>query len=87
MSERKAQFSGPAIAVDRSRPSVRWQQGVAKVEVVDNSPRQHPDSTPARDTIRVDFYLPETSEPAFTYTYRGVVRRGDIVVFEETRSR
>jgi hypothetical protein len=78
MSERKAQFSGPAIAVDRSRPVVRWQQGVAKVEVVDNSPRPRPDSTP--DTIRVDFYLPETSEPAFTYT--GAARRGDLVVYE-----
>ena len=84
MSQRKAQFSGSAIAVDRSRPVVRWQRGVAKVEVVDNSPRQHPDSTPARDTIRVDFYLPETSEPAFTYT--GAVRRGDIVVYEVSSS-
>jgi len=80
MSERKAEFSGPAIAVDRSRPVVRWQRGVAKVEVVDNSPRQHPGSTPARDTIRVEFYPPEASEPAFTYT--GAVRRGDIVVYE-----
>jgi hypothetical protein len=82
MSERKAQFSGPAIAVDRSRPVVRWQQGVAKVEVVDNSPRPRPDSTP--DTIRVNFYLPEASEPTFTYI--GAVRRGDIVVYEVSSS-
>jgi len=32
----------------------------------------------------VDFYLPETSEPAFTYT--GAVRRGDIVVYEVSSS-
>jgi hypothetical protein len=81
-SERKAQFSGRAIAVVRSRPSVRWQQGVAKVEVVDNSPRPRPDSPP--DTIRVNFYLPEASEPTFTYI--GAVRRGDIVVFEVSSS-
>jgi hypothetical protein len=81
-SERKAQFSGRAIAVVRSRPSVRWQQGVAKVEVVDNSPRPRPDSPP--DTIRVNFYLPEASEPTFTYI--GAVRRGDIVVYEVSSS-
>jgi hypothetical protein len=84
IANKRATFSGPAVAVLRTRQGVERARGVVVVRVEDNrSPR---DTEGSPDTIAVAFFTnPDSEEPA--YTFRGTVRRGDIVVFEETRSR
>lgn len=84
IENKRAVFSGPAVAVVRTRQGVERARGVAVVRVDDNRTPRDTQGDP--DTIAVAFFTnPDSEEP--TYTYRGVVRRGDIVVFEETRSR
>lgn len=84
IENKRAAFSGPAVAVVRTRQGVERARGVVVVRVGDlRNPR---DGEGDPDTIAVAFFAnPDSTEP--TYTYRGVVLRGDIVVFEETRSR
>lgn len=84
MENKRAEFAGPAVAVVRTRQGVERARGVVVVRVADRRNPRDAEGDP--DTIAVAFFSnPESTEP--TYTYRGVVRRGDIVVFEETRSR
>lgn len=84
IENKRAIFSGPAVAVVRTRQGVERARGVVAVRVGDNRTPRDTQGDP--DTIAVAFFTnPDSEEPA--YTYRGVVRRGDIVVFEETRSR
>jgi len=84
IENKRAVFSGPAVAVVRTRQGVERARGVVVVTVDDNRNWRSREGDP--DTIAVAFFTnPDSEEPA--YTYRGVVRRGDIVVFEETRSR
>jgi hypothetical protein len=79
-----ATFGGPAFAVERTRQGVQRARGVVVVRVDDNRTPRDTQGDP--DTIAVAFFTnPDSEEPA--YAYRGAVRRGDIVVFEETRSR
>jgi hypothetical protein len=81
---KRAVFSGPAVAVQRTRTGVERARGVAIVRVGDNRNPRETGGNP--DTIAVAFFTnPDSEEPA--YAYWGAVRRGDIVVFEETRSR
>lgn len=78
-----AAFSGRGWAAQRTRQGVRRTQGIVFVRVEDN---RGPDSTEGEpDKIAVGFSTAPDAEP--TFTYRGVVLRGDIRVFEETRSR
>jgi hypothetical protein len=84
IENKRAVFSGPAVAVVRTRQGAERTRGVVVVTVDDNRNWRGREGDP--DTIAVAFFTnPDSEEPA--YTYRGVVRRGDIVVFEETRSR
>jgi len=84
IENKRAVFSGPAVAVVRTRQGVERARGVVVVTVDDNRNWRSREGDP--DTIAVAFFTnPDSEEPA--YTYRGVVRRGDIVVFEESRSR
>lgn len=78
-----AVFSGRGWIVQRTRQGVRRTQGIVTVRVADNRDAGSTDGDP--DTIEVAFRTAPDAEPAFTY--RGVVLRGDIRVFEETRSR
>lgn len=78
-----AVFSGRGWIVQRTRQGVRRTQGIVTVRVADNRDAGSTDGDP--DTIGVAFRTAPDAEPAFTY--RGVVLRGDIRVFEETRSR
>jgi hypothetical protein len=84
IENKRAVFSGPAVAVQRTRQGVERARGVVVVRVEDNRSLRDTGGNP--DTIAVDFFTnPDSEEPA--YAYRGVVRRGDIAVFEQTRSR
>jgi hypothetical protein len=84
IENKRAVFSGPAVAVQRTRTGVERARGVVVVRVGDNRTPRETGGNP--DTIAVAFFTnPDSEEPA--YAYRGAVRRGDIVVFEETRSR
>ena len=79
-----AEIQGVAYAIQRTRQGVQRTRGVVVVTVDDNRNWRGREGDP--DTIAVAFFTnPDSEEPA--YTYRGVVRRGDIVVFEEIRSR
>jgi len=77
-----AEIQGVAYAIQRTRQGVQRarRRGCA-------SGRQSHSARPSRhpDTIRVAFYTDENSDPAFTY--EGVVRLGDILVYERTYSR
>ncbi len=78
-----ATFSGRGWAAQRTRQGVRRTQGIVSVRVADN---RVPDSTGGDpDTIAVAFRTAPDADPVFTY--QGVVLRGDIRVFEETRTR
>lgn len=84
LEDKVATFSGTATAAVRTRQGVERARGVVVVRVADRRNPSEAEGDP--DTITVAFFTnPDSEEP--TYTYRGVVRRGDIVVFEETRSR
>ena len=84
IENKRAIFSGPAVAVVRTRQGVERARGVVVVRAGDNRTPRDTQGDP--DTIAVAFFTnPDSEEPA--YAYRGAVRRGDIVVFEETRSR
>ena len=84
MENKHALFSGPAVAVRRTRTGIERARGAAVVNVHDR--RRPSEAVGSPDTIAVAFFTnPDSEEP--TYTYRGAVRRGDIVVFEGTRSR
>lgn len=83
MENRVAAFSGPAVAVQRTRQGIQRTRGVVAVVVGDLRNPHTGEGDP--DTIAVRFFVEGNEEPVFTY--RGLVRRGDIVVFEETRSR
>ncbi len=78
-----ATFSGRGWAVHRTRQGVRRVQGIVSVRVEDNRPYGSTEGDP--DRIAVEFRTAPDAEPVFTY--QGVVLRGDIRVFEETRSR
>ncbi|GIV06009.1 MAG: hypothetical protein KatS3mg016_1584 [Fimbriimonadales bacterium] len=78
-----AGFSGRGWIAQRTRQGVRRVPGIVSVRVADNREADSTDGDP--DTIAVAFRTTPDAEPAFTY--RGVVKRGDIRVFEETRSR
>ncbi|MCX7993062.1 MAG: hypothetical protein N2651_05290 [Fimbriimonadales bacterium] len=78
-----AAFSGRGWAAQRTRQGVRRTQGIVFVRVEDNRSADSTEGDP--DTIAVAFRTAPDAEPVFTY--RGVVLRGDIRVFEETRSR
>ncbi|MGQ9902038.1 MAG: hypothetical protein ACUVR1_07475 [Fimbriimonadales bacterium] len=81
---KQAEFSGAAYAFVRTRQGYQRARGTLVVSVADlRNPR---DGEGDPDTITVAFYTDSDSEEP-TYTYQGVVLRGDIVVFEETRSR
>jgi hypothetical protein len=83
IENKRAIFSGPAVAVVRTRQGVERARGVVVVRVDDNRTPRDRQGDP--DTIRVAFYTDENSDPAFTY--EGVVRLGDILVYERTYSR
>lgn len=78
-----AVFSGRGWVAQRTPQGVRRTQGIVIVRVADNRDADSTDGDP--DTIAVALRTAPDAEPAFTY--RGVVKRGDIRVFEETRSR
>jgi hypothetical protein len=78
-----AAFSGRGWIAQRTRQGVRRTPGIVTVRVADNRDADSTEGDP--DTIAVAFRTAPEAEPAFTY--RGVVLRGDIRVFEETRSR
>ncbi|MCX7925190.1 MAG: hypothetical protein N2554_05195 [Fimbriimonadales bacterium] len=78
-----AEFAGRGWLTVRTRQGVRRTQGIVFVRAADN---RAPDSTSGDpDTIGVAFRTAPDADPAFAY--RGAVVRGDIRVFEETRSR
>jgi hypothetical protein len=83
MANKEAQFSGPAIAVRRTRTGIERARGTAIVRVHDRRNPREAEGDP--DTIAVAFFTAQSSEPS--YSYRGGVRRGDIVVFELSSSR
>ena len=78
-----AEIRGVAYAIQRTRQGVQRARGVVVVQVDDNRTPRDRQGDP--DTIRVAFYTDENSDPAFTY--EGVVRLGDILVYERTYSR
>lgn len=78
-----ATFSGRGWAVQRTRQGMRRVQGFVLVRVEDNRAADSTEGDP--DRIAVAFRTAPDAEPAFTY--RGVVLRGDIRVFAETRTR
>ncbi|GIV09758.1 MAG: hypothetical protein KatS3mg019_1849 [Fimbriimonadales bacterium] len=78
-----ATFAGRGTAMQRNRQGVRRVQGFVTVRVADNRDADSTDGDP--DTIAVAFRTAPDAEPMFTY--RGIVKRGDIRVFEGTRSR
>ncbi|MCS7209937.1 MAG: hypothetical protein NZ874_10250 [Fimbriimonadales bacterium] len=78
-----AEFSGRGFAVQRTRQGVRRTQGFISVRVEDNRAPGSNEGDP--DAISVAFRTAPDANPVFTY--EGVVLRGDIRVFEETRSR
>ncbi|MCS6883653.1 MAG: hypothetical protein NZU74_20210, partial [Chloroflexaceae bacterium] len=83
MEEGTATFSGRGWAAQRTRQGVRRTQGIVTVRVADNRDAGSTEGDP--DTIAVALRTAPDADPVFAY--RGVVQRGDIVVFEETRSR
>lgn len=78
-----ATFSGRGWAAQRTRQGVRRTQGIVTVRVADNRDADSTEGDP--DTIAVAFRTAPDADPVFTYS--GVVKRGDIRVIEETRSR
>mgnify|MGYP000005845564 CR=1 FL=1 len=78
-----AAFAGPAVITVRTREGVRHVRGIVSVQVRDSRPRGSEEGDP--DAIGVQFFVPDRQDPVFTY--RGVVRRGDILVFHHERSR
>jgi hypothetical protein len=78
---RVAAFSGPAVMTVRTREGVREVRGIVRVQVRDNRPRGSEEGEP--DTIAVQFFVPDREDPVFAY--RGVVKRGDILVFRHER--
>ncbi|GBC91761.1 hypothetical protein HRbin15_00220 [bacterium HR15] len=78
-----AAFAGPAVMTIRTREGMRHVRGIVRVQVRDNRPRDSEEGDP--DAIAVQFFVPDREDPVFTY--RGVVRRGDILVFHHERSR
>lgn len=78
-----AEFAGPGVATIRTPSGIRRERGIVSVRVQDNRGPNEPGGDP--DTIAVAFRLNPDAPPIFTY--RGVVKRGDIRVFEESRSR
>ncbi len=78
-----ATFSGRGWAAQRTRQGVRRTRGIVFVRVEDNRSPGSTEGDP--DTIAVAFRTAPDADPVFTY--EGVVLRGDIRVFEETRSR
>jgi hypothetical protein len=82
IENKEAQFSGPAVAVRRTRTGIERARGIAVVSVQDR--RRPNESEESPDTIAVAFFAAQSSEPS--YTYRGAVRRGDIVVYEVSSS-
>lgn len=78
-----ATFSGRGWAALRTRQGVRRTQGIVAVRVADNRDADSTEGDP--DTIAVAFRTAPDADPVFTYS--GVVKRGDIRVIEETRSR
>ena len=78
---RVATFAGPAVMTVRTREGVRYVRGVVRVRVRDNRPRGSEEGEP--DTIAVQFFVPDREDPVFAY--RGVVKRGDILVFRRER--
>lgn len=81
---KQAEFSGAAYAFVRTRQGYQRARGTVVVRVADL--RNSRDSEGDPDTITVAFYTDSDSEEP-TYTYQGVVLRGDIVVFERSYSR
>ncbi len=77
-----ATFTGPAIATVRTNAGLRRERGVVIVRVEDNRPARSEEGDP--DTIGVRFAVPN-NENGFTFSYRGVVKRGDILVGELSR--
>ncbi len=75
-----AVFSGPAVLSTRTRTGAERTRGMVVVRVAD---RRGPDQQGDPDTISVAFFTNPDSDPAFTY--RGVVKRGDIRVFSRSR--
>ncbi len=82
-AEGTASFSGRGWAVQRTRQGVRRVQGIVSVSVEDNRDPRATEGDP--DTLTVEFRTEPDTDPVFTYA--GVVKRGDISVFERTRSR
>jgi hypothetical protein len=78
-----AAFAGPAVMTVRTREGVRQVRGIVRVLVRDNRPRDSQEGDP--DGIGVQFFVPDRTDPVFTY--RGVVKQGDILVFHQERSR
>ncbi len=76
-----ATFSGPAVLSSRSRSGSQRTPGVVVVRVADNRGPRDTEGDP--DTIGVAFYTNPDADPVFTY--RGVVKRGDIKVFSRSR--
>lgn len=78
-----AEFSGPGMIVVRTREGVRRARGIVFVRVQDNRGPRDTEGDP--DTIAVGFRLRPDADPIFTY--RGVVKAGDIKVFQRTGER
>ncbi len=76
-----AAFAGPAVMTVRTREGVRHVRGIVRVQVRDNRPPGSEEGDP--DAIAVQFFVPDHHDPVFAY--RGVVKRGDILVFRHER--
>lgn len=74
-----AEFAGPGVATIRTPSGIRRERGIVFVKVQDNRGPNEPNNDP--DTLTVAFRVNLDTPPIFTY--RGVVKQGDIRVFEE----
>ncbi|MDW8052077.1 MAG: hypothetical protein RMJ83_06310 [Armatimonadota bacterium] len=79
-AEGTASFSGRGWMVQHTRQGVRRVQGTISVNVEDN--REPRDREGEPDTLQVEF-----SSPSASFSYAGVVIRGDIDVFERSYGR
>lgn len=82
LERRTATFSGPATAILPFANATQRVTGFARIYVEDNTRPDRASDTP--DFLRVEFFTTNSSTPNFVY--EGVVKRGDIEVFELTTS-
>lgn len=81
-AEGTATFSGRGWMLQRTRQGIRRVPGVVSVSVEDNREPRATEGDP--DALQVEFNSPDTNT---SFSYAGVVKRGDIAVYERSRSR